>query len=73
MILRHFLNKQNIRHQAKWLLLAGQFSFLVGILLSRWIESMIADLASGILIGASIVLNLTYLSIWRNDRQGGAR
>jgi hypothetical protein len=73
MILRHILNKQNFRHQAKWLLLAGQFSFLLGIVLSRWFESMIADLVSGILLGASIVLNLTYLSIWRNDHQGGAR
>jgi hypothetical protein len=73
MILRHLMKKQNLRHQAKWLLAAGQLSFLAGILLARWIESMIADLASGILIGASMVLNLTYLSIWRNDHQRGAR
>ena len=73
MILRHILKNQDFHQQAKWFLPFGQLSFLVGILLSRWGETVITSMLSGILIGVSIVLHLTYLYIWRGNPKGGIK
>ena len=73
MILRHILKHQDLHQQARWFLYFGQLSFLIGILLPRLGENAITAISSGILIGASIVLHITYLYLWRGSQKRGDR
>jgi len=72
MILRHILKDQpNAGKYIQWIIASGQLSFVAGILLSRWVETPVTALLSGIFLGLSIVLNLTWLYLWRGGQRGG--
>ena len=62
MIIRQIAKNHDLSEHARWLLITGQLSLWIGILLSR-VEFLATILLSGILIGISIVAHITYLRI----------
>ena len=71
MIHRRLLKDQRPSPYTQWVLAIGQFSFVAGILLSRFGQTELTALLSGLLLGVSIVLNLTWLYLRRIGQHGG--
>ena len=73
MIIRQITKKHDLSVHARWFVVVGQLSLWIGILLTQ-LDYVAAVLLGGILIGISLVANLTYLQV-RSQRNnpGGAQ
>ena len=72
MIIRQIAKKHDLSLYARWFLLVGQLSLWIGILLTQ-LDYLATVLLGGILIGLSLVANITYLQVRpRGSNAGGA-
>ena len=70
MIIRQLAKKHDLSEYARWFLIAGQLGLWFGILLSQ-LDRLVTALLSGILIGISLVANITYLQIRPHNESKG--